>query len=101
LLKSKLFPSLGEETRLRAKLFEKKSMGGEMSFWPLVRSHHFFTSLFSHPGDKFQVTIVVLEVLNYGEPSQSTKPAITCLQFQPINPRHKVCGSYSVTRCEG
>jgi hypothetical protein len=26
-------------------IFEKKSMGGEMSFQPLVRSHHSFTSL--------------------------------------------------------
>jgi hypothetical protein len=34
-------------------LVEKKSMGGEMSFHPLVRPHHSFTSLFSHPGDKF------------------------------------------------
>jgi hypothetical protein len=34
-------------------LVEKKSMGGEMSFRLLVRPHHSFTSLFSHPGDKF------------------------------------------------
>jgi hypothetical protein len=34
-------------------LFEKKSMGGEMSFRPLVRPHRSFTSLFSHPCDKF------------------------------------------------
>jgi hypothetical protein len=33
-------------------LVEKKSMGGEMSFRPLVRPHHSFTLLFSHPGDK-------------------------------------------------
>ena len=58
-----------------------------MSFRPLVRPHRSFTTLFSHPSDKFQLTIVVREVVNYGEPShQSTKPAITCLQFQPINP---------------
>jgi hypothetical protein len=72
-----------------------------MSFRPLVRPHRSFTSLFSHPGDRFELTIVVLEVVKYGEPSQSTKPAVTCLQFQPINPRHKACRSYSVTRCEG
>ena len=52
-----------------------------MSFRPLVRPHHSLTSLFSHSCDKFQLTIVVLEVVNYGEPSQSTKPAVTCLQF--------------------
>jgi hypothetical protein len=57
--------------------------------------------ILSHPGDKFQLIIVVLEVDNYGEPSQSTKPTVTYLQFQPINPRHKVCKCYSVTRCEG
>jgi hypothetical protein len=56
-----------------------------MSLWPLVRPHRSFTSLFSHQGDKFQLIIGVLEVVNYGEPSQSTKPAVTCLQFQPIN----------------
>ena len=28
------------------------------------------------PGDKFQLIIVVLEVVNHGEPSQSTKPAV-------------------------
>jgi hypothetical protein len=72
-----------------------------MSFRLLVRPHHSFTLLFSHPGDKFYLTIVVLEVVNYGEPSQSTKPAVTCLQFQPINPRHKACRSYSVTQYEG
>ena len=72
-----------------------------MSFRLLVRPHHSFTSLFSHPCDKFQLTIVVLEVVNYGEPSQSTKPAVTCLQFQPINPRHKACKSYSVNLYEG
>ena len=43
----------------------------------------------------------VLEVVQYGEPSQPTKPAVTCLQFQPINPRHKACRSYSVTLYEG
>ena len=58
---------------------EKKSMGGEMSFRTLVRPHHSFTSLFSHPCDKFQLTTVVIEVINYGEPSQSTKPTVTCL----------------------
>jgi hypothetical protein len=52
-----------------------------MSFRPLVRPHRSFTSLISHPGDKFYLIIVVLEVVNYGEPSQSTKPAVTCLQF--------------------
>ena len=57
--------------------------------------------ILSHPCDKFQLTIVVLEVVNYGEPSQSTKPAITCLQFQPINMGHKACKSYSVTLYEG
>jgi hypothetical protein len=31
---------------------EKKSMGGEMSFRPLVRPHRSFTLLFSHPSDK-------------------------------------------------
>jgi hypothetical protein len=35
------------------RVIEKKSMGGEMRFWPLVRPHHSFTSLFSHLGDKF------------------------------------------------
>jgi hypothetical protein len=34
-------------------LVEKKSMGGEMSFRPLVRPHRSFTSLSSHPCDKF------------------------------------------------
>jgi hypothetical protein len=34
-------------------IVERKSMGGEMSFRPLVRPHRSFTSLFSHPGDKF------------------------------------------------
>jgi hypothetical protein len=34
-------------------LVEKKFMGGEMSFRPLVRPHHSFTSLFLHPCDKF------------------------------------------------
>jgi hypothetical protein len=27
------------------RIFEKKSMGGEMSFWPLVRPRRSFTSL--------------------------------------------------------
>ena len=40
-----------------SKDFEKKSMGGEMSFRPLVRPHRSFTSLFSHPSDKFQLTM--------------------------------------------
>jgi hypothetical protein len=36
-----------------AVIVEKKSMGGEMSFRPLMRPRRSFTSLFSHPGDKF------------------------------------------------
>jgi hypothetical protein len=65
--------------RPRRFFIDKKSMEGEMSFRSLVRPRRSFILLFSHPGEKFSLTIVVLEVVNYGEPSQSIKPTVTSL----------------------